>query len=352
MTIIQDEVVQADVVTAVSHVKYPSIDQFRTIVKQVRYQSNYHGVPLPKLKFVGTVKAHGTNASVATNGTDTWHQSREHIITPIKDNAGFSQFATFHANYIAQVLTRTRSFLGLATDDATKVAVYGEWCGGSIQKGVALSKVEKMFVVFGISYGEEGSRTWIPAEHHAALLELEVANTFKVYSVYQFPTWEIEIDFANPEASQNALVDLTNAVEAQCPIGTFFGVEGIGEGIVWTCKDASPYYNGLRFKVKGEKHSVSKVKTLVEVDTVKVATIAAFIDRVLTVNRMQQMKDKLTEAGLDANSVKHTGDFLKLIGQDVIKEESDTLFASGLSNKEVMSKLSQVARNWFLANIV
>lgn len=340
-----------EVTTGASHIKYPSIEQFRSVVKHVRDQSNYHAVPLPKLLFRATVKAHGTNASVVTDGKEVWHQSREHVITPLKDNAGFSQYATYQRDYFAQVLGRVRQFLNLAPEDTTKIAIYGEWCGGNIQKGIAISGLEKMFIVFGISYGEEAERKWIPSMYHAALLELDVANTKNVYSIYQFAQHVLEIDFANPEASQNKLVELTIAVEEECPIGKHFGVSGIGEGLVWTCIDDVDYYKGLRFKVKGEKHSVSKVKTLVEVDPERVASIAAFIERVLTVNRMQQMKDKLTEAGKDANDVKNTGEFLKLVGQDVVKEESDVLAASGITNKEVMGKLSQVARNWFLANI-
>lgn len=337
--------------TVASHIKYPSIEQFRTVVKNVRDAANKYGVPLPKLRFRGTVKAHGTNASVVNFGGETWHQSRERVITPISDNAGFSQYATFHRDYFEQVFVVARDFLPTEAEGA-KVAIYGEWCGGNIQSGIALNQLEKMFIVFGISYGEEEARKWLDKKDLSTILRgLEEANDHKVYNIMQFPSWEIEIDFANPEAVQNELVKITETIENECPIGKTFGVSGIGEGAVWECIDPTQH-RGMRFKVKGEKHSVSKVKKLVEVDVEKVANIQAFVERVLTVNRMQQMKDKLTEMELDANDVKNTGTFLKFVGQDVVKEESDTLEASGISNKEAMGKISQLARNWFLANIV
>ena len=340
--------------TANTHIKYPSIEQFRTVVKHVRDRSKYHGTPLPKLRFVGKIKAHGTNASIVGNGADVWHQSRERIITPLEDNAGFSQYATFHRDFFNGMLTRARKVLGL--DSTTTVAIYGEWCGGNIQKGVALSQLEKMFLVFGIKYDtEDDTRAWANDAQRAEILgDVAEAKVHKVYDINQFENYELVIDFVNPEASQNQLVEITDAVEKECPIGKAFGVSGIGEGVVWTCAPLEPemhVYSGMRFKVKGEKHSVSKVKTLVEVDTVKVANIAAFVERTVTENRLQQMRDKLVEMQLDPNEMSNVGTFIKYVNQDIIKEESDTLEASGLSTKEIGGKIATVARNWYITKI-
>lgn len=127
----------------------------------------------------------------------------------------------------------------------------------------------------------------------------------------------------------------------------------VGEGVVWICVDTDErFYNrGLIFKVKGEKHSVSKVKTLAAVDVEKVANVMAFVDTVVTENRLVQMKQKVIEAGFDADDVKNIGAFLKLLGNDVIKEELDTLEASGLVTKDVMGKINARGKDWFIANI-
>ncbi len=75
-------------------IKFPSIDQFPTVVTNINRHFNYVGLdengdaiydktlPKPKLKFKGRVKLHGTNAAVCYNEPGgTWAQSRENIIT-------------------------------------------------------------------------------------------------------------------------------------------------------------------------------------------------------------------------------------------------------------------------------
>ena len=343
---------EVEVNTGGTHIKYPSIEQFRSAVKHVRDRSNYHSTPLPKLLFRGTIKAHGTNASIAHDGDEVWHQSRERRITPESDNAGFSQYATYHRDYFNGVVTRARKALGL--DSTTKLAIYGEWCGGNIQKGVALSELEKMFVVFGISAGTE-DRTWATVDQRLeALGSKGVANGHKVYDITEFPSFEMEIDFTNPELVQNELVRITTEVENECPIGKYFNVSGIGEGVVWGCvprNEEEQVYAGMRFKVKGEKHSVSKVTKLASVNPEKVASITAFVENTVTENRLQQMRDKLVEMELDPTDMKNIGTFIQYVNRDIIKEESDTLEASGLATKDIGGKVASLARNWYMTKL-
>lgn len=336
----------------IHHVKYPSIEQFRTVIKQVRDSCKFHNLPTPQLKFRGTVKLHGTNAAVVSDGMDVWAQSRENVITPLQDNAGFAQYVHTrmavwnHAFEAMRVLDFAK--------DGEVVSIFGEWCGGNIQKTVALNQLEKMFVVFGVRVGTEEDSRWLDKGQITFLFN--VVQSFaenRVYSIFQFPTYEVLIDFSNPELVQNQLGELTQEVERECPVGKHFGVSGVGEGIVWQCISEHDVLrtSGLRFKVKGDKHSVSKVTKLAEVDVVKVANVKQFVDTGVTVNRMQQMKDKLVEQGLDANDVKNISAFLKLLGQDVIKEELDTMEASGLTTKDVMGVVNRTGRDWFIANI-
>jgi hypothetical protein len=76
-------------------VKFPSIEQFRTVVSNINRDFNFVGLDengdaiydpslkKPTLTFKGTVKLHGTNAGVSYNEVDgLWAQSRENIITP------------------------------------------------------------------------------------------------------------------------------------------------------------------------------------------------------------------------------------------------------------------------------
>jgi hypothetical protein len=32
----------------------------------------------------------------------------------------------------------------------TTITIYGEWCGGNIQKGVGITNLEKSFFIFGV----------------------------------------------------------------------------------------------------------------------------------------------------------------------------------------------------------
>lgn len=138
-----------------------------------------------------------------------------------------------------------------------------------------------------------------------------------------------------------------------------FEINSVGEGIVWRCVsiwnvpgvpedlDAVIKSHDLIFKVKGQKHSDTKVKKTATVDVEKVNSINEFATNVCTDHRLEKMLDKLLQAGL-ALDAKNTGEFLKLVGSDVIKEELDVMEASGLNRKDVMPAVNLLARQWFL----
>jgi len=365
------------------HIGFPSINQFRNVVKLVSDRSKYHGVPLPKLTFNGSVKLHGTNAGVIKDPMtgEVWCQSREQLITPEKDNAGFARFISelpspgidAYFNIALGVYGNHKLLPGQL------ICIYGEWCGQGIMKGVAISQVTKRFVVFGIKVytpgmvtedGQDGGDSvWftpdqlIMTQH---LYEHETGQIFEnknsIYSIQKFQTWTVEIDFAHPELIQNQLVALTDGVEECCPVGKSFGVDGIGEGIVYKCisvwnlpaipddLDVSIKTSDLIFKVKGPKHSDTKVKTTANVDVEKVNNINEFASNVCTDHRLEKMVEKLKEAGIEME-VQSIGQFLKLVGVDVLKEETDTLEASGLDRKDVMPAVNALARQWFLTLI-
>jgi hypothetical protein len=318
--------------------KYPSIEQFRNVIRTVKTNHDYqgkdengesiysHNSNYPTLKFKGTVKLHGTNAGVVKYADGKIEfQSRERVLTLDSDNSGFmnKMHLLDFEKYFSQ-LTFTES-----------CAIYGEWCGGNVQKGVAINGLEKMFVIFGVKTDDE----WI-----------EIPVTFideenKIFNINQFKTYEVEIDFNNPELIQNKLIELTIEVENECPVGKYFGNIGIGEGIVFT----SLKYPDLIFKSKGEKHSVSKVKVLNEIDVVAMENINEFIELSVTENRLKQGLQVLKENGILIET-KSIGEFLRWIVTDVLKEEKDTLETSRLDEKKVKGAIVNKARVWFLNN--
>lgn len=338
-------------------IKFPSIDQFRTVVSNINRQYNFVGLdengeaiydpslPKPTLKFKGTVKLHGTNAGVSFNKeSGMWAQSRENIITPEHDNAGFAFFAHSHETEFL------RLFLEVATKEdidinKNTISIYGEWVGKGIQKGVGISNIEKSFFIFGVKITPHtGTEEELKANPSYWVESSYLQNTdVRIYNIEDFQTYEIEIDFNMPQLVQNKLSDLTIAVEEQCPVAKHFGLEGIGEGIVWSIE-----FNGVvhRFKVKGEKHSSSKVKTLAAVDVEKLNSINEFVQYVVTESRFNQGLEN-TFPNNEPIDIKKMGDLIRWVVNDVIKEEMDTLVKNGLEPKDVNKYVSSKVREMF-----
>ena len=140
------------------------------------------------------------------------------------------------------------------------------------------------------------------------------------------------------------MINITEGVEAECPVAKYFGVSGIGEGVVW---HTSFNNNTLLFKVKGEKYSSSKVKKLAAVDVEVIKNIQLLVDSIVTENRLTQGIQVLSEQGVNVSDNKATKEFINWIRNDVIKEETDTILASGLDFNKVMNSVSSKAGRWF-----
>jgi hypothetical protein len=319
-------------------IKFPSINQFRHVKKAVGFE---FGSTDKVLQFSGSVKLHGTNAAIVVSMSDgepaITYQSRNNEITADDDNAGF-------ANYMSQIdkSVIVAMACGYLREGVEKVVLFGEWCGGNIQKGVAVAELEKMFVIFAVKVFKDDPENGEWAGLNPVLGSAE----HRIFNADWFETYSIDIDFSAPEMSVNELVSITEKVEAECPVGKNFGVSGVGEGVVWRCTNNPS--SELWFKVKGDKHSVTKVKKLVEVDAVKLGSIVEFVDRVVTDSRVKQGIDYLSEQSLEV-SRKSTGQFLSWFFADIMKEESDVMEASGLTKKDVSSRIGERARGMFFA---
>jgi hypothetical protein len=332
---------------------FPDIGQFRNAVKSVERISAFVGLdedgepvydrnkPKPTISYVGTVKLHGTNAAVAIdlNTNESHVQSRSRIITWESDNAGF---AAFMEPKVPE-LKATVSHLGKDMMTGNNVvSIFGEWCGGNIQKGVAINGLEKMFVIFAVKHNSR----WLTRPEREGI----EWPSLGIYSNLRYPAYYIDIDFNEPDDSRKELADLTLEVEHQCPVGKAFGVEGIGEGIVWTPTDEPYNSSRLWFKVKGDKHSTSKVKKLASVDPEKLASVKEFVAAVVTDNRCEQAIHTITDGQPENFDQKMIGTFIRWVFDDIIKEESDVIQASGLEKKEVGSAVAKAAKKWMFAN--
>lgn len=332
-------------------IKYPSIEQFRNVIHRVNHLTTFTGLDdngspiydssleLPVLKFEGTVKLHGTNAAVCFNEESGMYvQSRKNVITPEKDNAGFATFVYKNKDLFSTMIEEVVKTHKIDTSKNT-ISIYGEWCGGNIQKGVGINGLPKMFVVFDLKitpHEESTEERW---------LSVNGLNTYpdnNIYNITEFPTYEIDIDFNDPKRVQNTLQELTLEVEKECPVAKKLGNIGVGEGIVWKTKYKGHY---LAFKVKGEKHSVTKVKKLAAVDIEKLDSIKEFVEYAVTENRLNQGYKELFPT--TEPTIKDTGTFVKWVNGDVCKEELDTLVDNGLEMKDVGGAIAKKASKWF-----
>ena len=324
--------------------KFSSIDQFSNVVKGVRMHCKKYEKPLPKITFYGSVKLHGTNACIAFIGDEVQFQSRERTLSYESDNAGFCNWGLQNIDKIKQIGELLKSWAPLID----KAYLYGEWCCGNVQAGVALNQIaEKKFAVFELVLVDfEGKEHILTDLTEHEWMSKILPNILVIDTIV--PSIELEIDFNEPHLVQNYLLEKTLEVEAECPFAKHFGASGTGEGLVWRGKIGEDHY--LKFKTKGEKHSVSKVKTVRELTDAEIASkenAKEFVEYALTDNRLKQGIDKLSEMGLEVD-IKSTGAFLKWIGSDVLKECTDVLVASNIERKDVMPVISDKARQWFM----
>jgi hypothetical protein len=319
--------------------KFTDIGQFRNVIRAVKSRHDYvgkdendnpiyrHESPYPTLKFRGTIKLHGTNSAIVKYKDGHYeYQSRERGLSIKSDNSGFM------LNMLKCDVEKL--FEGIMFED--HCAIYGEWAGQGIQGKTAVGTLPKMLVIFAVKIDDV-------YQDIANYRHLKIEEQ-RIFNILQFPFYELDIDFNKPEETQNKLVELTTEVERECPVGKYFGVEGIGEGIVWEHINGPQRYI---FKVKGEKHQNSKVKKLTTVDVEAVNTIKEFVDYAVTENRMSQGIDKMKEMGIPL-TIKSTGEYLRWVYNDVIKEEEDTIIENSIDPKKIGSFISKKACEYWM----
>ena len=338
-------------------ISYPSIEQFRTTIKNIEHLARYVGqdendqpmynttAQLPIIVATATEKIHGTNAGVCYSNPDGfWVQSRNNIITPESDNAGCA-FAAYQNQDAWQTVIGDLADLNGIDLDTHIISIYYEWCGGNIQSNSAVSGLDKMAIIFRyfkvspIEPDTEPS-TWFNTLYTDS-------KDHRIYNINDFPTYNIEINFEQPLLSQNQMIKyVEEIIEPDSPVGKQFGVNNnIGEGIVVSFM----YKNQLhQFKVKGEEHSKSKVKTLSPVDNEHLQLIQTIAQQVTPAWRLEQMCQQANDTlngGIIA--MQNIGQFLKLVNADIIKEESDVIHNAGLEPKEIFGTVARIAKKWY-----
>lgn len=339
-------------------IKYPSIEQFAKIKKHIDIQTAYVGKDdngeaiydynkqKPTIVFNVTEKIHGTNASVAVTGEHFWVQSRERVITPAADNMGCA--AAVHGNLeIWDKIVKRIAEIHKVDLQSNTLVVYFEWCGGNIQAHSALTGLDKHAIIFEYAKvvpNNEDKPYWISTCGVCA-------KDNNIRNIVEFPVYMFAINFENEAdvgSVQNTLIKLVeDVIEPASPVGKALGKpSNIGEGLV-----GSAVFNGelLQFKIKGDKHSKSPVKSNTPVDVALLNNIDKCVEAITHNWRFEQGLQ--TIFGLDYKELdrKKLGEYIKWVNGDTIKEELDVIIGHGLEPKQVLGRVSDKAKKYFFA---
>ena len=135
-------------------------------------------------------------------------------------------------------------------------------------------------------------------------------------------------------------------VGRQCPVGTYFGVEGPGEGHVYTAL-SQPF----KFKMKSNAHKVSNKATFTPEDLSQINNISELVDTILLKPRLEQGIEYLKEMHIADDKFESIGEYISWVITDVIKEESDIILETGLPVKLVNKEIAKRAREYFQKHV-
>ena len=326
------------------HYSFPKIQQYHQVLRHLQLQYRFKGlddagepiydntVELPTVTFQGHVKLHGTNAAMVFNPDGTFYcQSRENVITEEKDNAGFAFWARKEGCKIHDRLP-----IGY------KTVIYGEWCGGSIQKGVGINELPKMFVVFGMKTIDEND---VGIWHKCHMIQDE---SIRIYHITRIPGYTLEVDLNRPDKAIETMTQWVDEIDQECPFAKSFGVSGHGEGIVFRPIHAHGF--DCAFKVKGEAHTKSKIKKLPTVNVAKMDSLQQAVETHCHEDRLEQGWGVVIQSEADKVPQK-IADFIRWVVNDIWEEECDSLRASDITRKDLGASASKKAARWFQSKL-
>ena len=347
-----------------SFVSFPHIYDPKNAFKRVSMRASYVGRdendqpiydgmrPKPLVTFVGQVKVHGTNAAIRfeEDGRIVCQQ-RGGDVPDDGGHFGFKAFVRALPKHVTDMmLSQARQAFSRFEKPAFPFTIFGEWFGMGIVRGdTAVNKLkDKRFYIFAVSSGEHGSseegaedtRVWgdikgIDPHYHGIL------NANNYYGV------TVDINFnsdASIAAGLKRMTECTKEVEDMCPVGRELGVEGTGEGIVWTALGDND--SRVWCKTKGDKHSKTTVKAVDPEADAKKSALAAFAESLVTQGRINQAMDILP-----ANDKSKTGEVARWVVNDILREEALTIQESGFEGKSVTALLGRAASRKFLETL-
>lgn len=316
--------------------------------------------------FLGTIKLHGTNATIVFvdgNRRTPQLQARTWVIADTQDNQGTR--ALLSKAPLHQLIDEILRIKG--ADTFKEIYIAGEVAGKGIQKGVAISEMERFFAIFNIRVNGE----WVDMREFNTVS----IPSYRIFNIAQYPTFTITADFRiDTTPVLEKMMEYTMNVAKECPFGaSFMGKDGkkfsgVGEGIVWTLVESKDSERPLKkdilwnFKTKGEQFSTTNAthtsgNNPKAVNTSISPAVMLFADYALTDRRFEQGLEYLLseqsrkgvpEPDQNPLDIKGIGQFLKWVADDAIKEERNKMKELNADEKGVRKECGARAKAWFL----
>ena len=303
-------------------------------IRKSRFVQNLEG----PVDYVGTVKLHGTNGGVRINEAESIFEplSRKRVLSLESDNAGFCSFCMARRNTLERISRAVLDYSRLSS--LTTVTLFGEWIGPGIQKGVAINKLPtRQFVLFGAKVDDT---RYVPVPRYARAPDTDI------YNIADVSFADVTIDFSNSNSLSSAVTyinEVTDDIDKKCPWAAQFGIEGHGEGLVWTPLGEHAGNSNLYFKSKGERHKVNGDKVVgVKLDPDTLKSMNEFVEFACTENRLLQGLENI-----ESLDMKSTGQFLSWVCADIVTECNDELVANGFVWKSISKFVNNKAVAWF-----
>ena len=293
---------------------------------------------LQQSNFIGTAKIDGSNCSLVEKNKVRSYQSRNNIITIDNDHLKFAAFAESKIGAFDSLYDKIYSWYDYNQDYV--YVIYGEYFGKNIQRDLAVSQVKRSFAIFDVIIFTSDNFIYLPPDK----LELLNDHANRIYNVYEFGTFNLKINLDNLDEANAILETNTLQVGKQCPVGKYFGIEGRGEGVVYSCYDPL-----LKFKVKTDESSVvyRHEKNLAKVEETK--NIQEFIDYSVTENRLNQgLTEIFNGKKIDESDVP---DFIRWVVADVLREEDLTIQTNNLDLRRLKKAIGKKARDFIMNKI-
>lgn len=291
--------------------KMPSIGNFASMY---RHKADYID---KEVEYTIKPKLHGTNGSIQIKDGILQCRSKNRILTPESDHMDFTKT-------MLAIQDQWRAY-ATASWGGRPITVYGEWAGPGVQQSDAVSLIDrKTFFVFAVYDHVEGVFTD----------QLHVMDHIDSDRVYEIPIIRKHTLNFNCTKPVQWFVDIINeeveAMEEQDHfIKAAFDVDGVGEGVVgspaWA--PSHTYWAEHTFKAKTEAHRVKKTKAPASVKEPLPQEAFAFAETYVTEARMKQAMGELQ---IHHPLMSHTGDIIKWMNTDIIKESLDDVSDMGI----------------------